>query len=336
MVPTIKDVAQKAQVGVGTVSRVINESPAVSTATRLKVQEAIQELNYSPNPSARRLSLGKTWQIAVVLPNLTLSSYVERLRGILQALSDSEYQPVLYAVGSPEQRDETFNSFSNKNHVDGALAISLTPGQRQTQKFIQNEIPLVLIDTHHEHFRHVFVDDVQGGALATQHLIDLGHDKIAYISDPLDFPFQKSAAANRYQGYRRALNENSIPYRDDYFMEGERGRHNGKRMAERLLDLPDRPTAIFTSCDTQAIGVLDAAREAGMKAPGDLSVIGYDGIREAELVNLTTVAQPLYESGHIAARMLLESLKTHPPADHCRQLPVEVRVRGTTAPPQRG
>ncbi len=333
MVPTIKDVAQKAQVGVGTVSRVINQNPAVSKNTRRKVEQAIKELNYTPNPSARRLSLGKTWQIAVVLPNLTFSSYVERLRGVQQALSDTDYQPILYSVGTPAQRDECFDKLSNKNHVDGLLAISVTPTKDQVNKFLGNEIPVVLIDARHDQLSHVFVDDVLGGEMATQHLVDLGHTKIAFISDRIKSPFQPSAA-ERYQGYYRALQEHGIPYRDEYFREGKLGRENAKDLAKGLLGSEDPPTAIFTSSDTQAIGVLDAAKEAGIEVPHDLSVIGYDGIPESEFVNLTTISQPLYESGYKGAKMLLRALETTKSGHQSQQLPVKVLRRGSTAPPR--
>ncbi|MFO8036148.1 MAG: LacI family DNA-binding transcriptional regulator [Anaerolineales bacterium] len=335
MATTIKDVARKAQVGVGTVSRVINKSPAVSKATRKKVEQAIRDLNYAPNPNARRLSLGKTWHIAVVLPYLTLPSYVERLRGIQEALSNTDYKPILYSVGTPEQRDEYFHSLSHKNHVDGLLAISLSPTQEQAQRFLQNHIPVVLIDARHDQLSHVFVDDVHGGKLATEHLIDLGHERIAYISDYLDYPFQKSAAANRYQGYRQTLQDHSLPYREGYFVQGEQGRENAKTMAKQLLSLEDPPSAIFTSCDTQAIGVLDAAKEIGLKVPGDVSVIGYDGVSESEFVDLTTIAQPLYGSGHIAANMLLHLLASSSPTFKSHQLPVKVIQRGTTGPNHR-
>lgn len=330
MAATIKDVARKAQVGVGTVSRVINKSPAVSNATRKKVEQAIRDLNYAPNPNARRLSLGKTWHIAVVLPYLTLSSYVERLRGIQEVLSNTDYKPILYSVGTPEQRDEYFHTLSHKNHVDGLLAISLSPTQEQAQRFLQNQIPLVLIDARHDHLSHVFVDDIHGGKLATEHLIELGHERIAYISDYLDYPFQKSAAANRYQGYYQALQNHSLPYREEYFLQGEQGRENAKKMAKQLLRMEDPPSAIFTSCDTQAIGVLDAANEIGVKVPEDVSVIGYDGVSESEFVDLTTIAQPLYDSGQIAANMLLHLLASSSSTFQSHQLPVKVLQRGTT------
>ncbi len=332
---TINDVARKAQVGVGTVSRVINNHAAVSVDTRQRVQQAIQDLNYLPNPNAQRLSTGKTWQIAVILPYLTLSSYVERLRGIQAAVADTSYKPILYSVGTARQRDEYVGLLSSKHYVDGLLSISLSPTREETSTLLNNEVPIVLIDACHEQLNHIFVDDVLGGEMATRHLIKLGHEKIAFLSDAQDHPFQTSAAAARCTGYRRALKQESIPLRDDYVMEGKIGREHARKMARGLLSMEDRPSAIFTSCDTQAIGVLDAAREMNVKVPEQLSVIGFDDVPESEFVGLTTISQPLYESGLLGGRMLIDTLEDGTSSPHGQQLPIELIPRKTTAPPCR-
>ncbi len=329
---TIRDVAEKANVGVGTVSRVINESPDVSPDTRKRVQKAIQELNYTPNLTARRLSLGKTWQIAVVLPYLTLPSYVERLRGVQQALGNTEYYPILYSVGSPDQRDDYLTTLSEKTQVDGLLIISMPLSQKQTQLLIKNEIPTVLIDASSDALPHIIVDDISGGMLATRHLIELGHRRIGFLSDFLDTPFQRSGK-DRYSGYRKALQEAGLPYREEFVIEGERGRRNAARLAHRLLTRIPRPSAIFTSSDTHAIGVLDAAAELDIKVPGELSIIGYDGIRDAEYLNLTTISQPLFETGVRGARLLLDLINNHQLESLCLEMPLKLILRGTTAPP---
>lgn len=329
---TIRDVAEKANVGVGTVSRVINESPDVSPDTRERVQKAIQELNYTPNLTARRLSLGKTWQIAVVLPYLTLPSYVERLRGVQQALGNTEYYPILYSVGSPDQRDDYLTTLSEKTQVDGLLIISMPLSQKQTQLLIKNEIPTVLIDASSDALPHIIVDDISGGMLATRHLIELGHRRIGFLSDFLDTPFQRSGK-DRYSGYRKALQEAGIPYREEFVIEGERGRRNAARLAHRLLTRIPRPSAIFTSSDTHAIGVLDAAAELDIKIPRELSIIGYDGIRDAEYLNLTTISQPLFETGVRGAKLLLDLIDNHQLESLCLEMPLKLILRGTTAPP---
>jgi LacI family transcriptional regulator len=332
MSATIKDVAEKAQVGVGTVSRVLNNSPSVSSSTREKVQQAIKELNYSPNPNARRLSLGKTWHIAVVLPYLTFPSYVERLRGVQHVLADSEYDLVLYSIGNPDQRDEYFSRLSKKSQVDGLLIISLPPTDRQAELFVQNNIATVLVDACHDLLSHVIVDDIKGGHLATQHLISLGHRKIAFLSDTLDTPYQRSAE-DRFIGYRQTLKQHAIPVHDRYIKTGKMGRRNAYLMTKDLLKQDDPPTALFAASDTQAIGALDAAKTLNIPVPDQLSVIGYDGIRDAEYLNLTTIAQPLFNSGVIGTKILIKSIQSRNNSPQEHLLPLQLVDRKTTAPP---
>ncbi len=331
---TIRDVAKQARVSVATVSRVLNNSPAVREGTRQRVLDAIAELNYIPNPIARRLSLGRTHTIAVVLPLFTLPSFVERLRGVQQELADNEYDLVLYSVETPQQRDEYFAKLASPSRVDGLLLISLPPSDEYAERLSHSGVPTVLVDAYHPNLSRVIVDDVDGGYRATRHLLELGHTKIAFLSDYLETPFQQSMR-QRYVGYRRALEEAGIDFRPEYHVWDTHGRPEAREMAKGLLALPDPPTAIFAASDTQAIGVMDAAREIGIRIPEQLSVIGYDGIRDAEYVNLTTMHQPLFESGVLGARLLLASLQNDSQANAPQEkvLPLELIVRKTTAPP---
>ncbi len=333
MPATIRDVAQKANVGVGTVSRVLNDSPAVREETRNKVLAAIAELDYTPNPIARRLSTGQTLTIGVILPYLTMPSYIERLRGVQDVLANSKYDLVLFAVENETQRDAYFQNLSLKSKVDGVLLISLPPNDEQAERFAASNIPTVLIDAYHPSLCCVLPDDFGGGKIATQHLIDLGHRKIGFISDFLDTVFHPSMRY-RYQAYRETLDEAGIPFFPEYQIEGARGRAPAREMARRLLQLPDPPTAIFAAYDSQAIGVLDIAHELGVRVPEELSVIGYDNIRDAEYVDLTTINQHLDQSGHQGANLLLEMLTTKNTDLECKQtIAAKLLVRGSTAPP---
>lgn len=332
---TIRDVARLANVGIATVSRVLNGSPAVSEATRQKVLAAIEDLDYTPNPIARRLSLGRTLTIAVVVPFFTRPSFVERLRGVEQTLANSEYDLVLYNVESITQRDIYFKTLPRRERVDGLLIISLSPDDDQVKRFLDSEVPTVLVDAYHPLLSRAIIDDVSGGYLATQRLIELGHRKIAYLSDYLENPFNFVSSRYRYEGYRRALKEAQIPFRPEYHQQGEHGRLEAYHMAKQLLTLPDRPTAIFAASDTQAIGVLEAAQELGLNIPQDLSIIGYDDIEVAEYLNLTTIRQPLFDSGMAGVNILLNALETpqEEPQEVC--LPISIVERQTTAPPGR-
>jgi len=335
MPATIRDVARKANVGVGTVSRVLNDSPAVRKETRLRVVAAIEDLDYTPNPIARRLSTGQTLTIGVVLPYLTMPSYIERLRGVQSILANSKYDLVLFDIENSSQRDAYFQNLSLRSRVDGVILISLPPTDEQAKGITNSNIPTVLIDGYHQDVCCVFPDDVQGGRLATQHLIDLGHRKIGYLSDYLNTPFHPSMRL-RFQGYRETLDDKNIPFNPKYHIEGERGRINAREMAKQMLSMEDAPTAIFASSDSQAIGIIDAAHEMGIRIPEDLSVIGYDDIRDAAYVNLTTIDQHLVQSGIEGAKMLLNLVGNSNLIERCKQtIAVDLVARETTAPPSR-
>lgn len=329
---TIRDVARKANVGIATVSRVLNNSPAVSEATRQRVLAAIKELNYTPNLIARQLSIGKTLTIGVILPYLTLPSYVERLRGIQYFLDATEYDLVLYVAETPAKRAAHFEQLAIRSRVDGLIIISLPPTDIQVEKFYNEGQFVVLIDADHPHLPSITVNDIEGGFLATEHLIELGHKKIAYISDYLETPFYPSMRY-RFLGYKQALEKSGIPYQKQYHLQGDRGRLHAQDMTRRLLALDDPPTAIFAASDTHAIGAMDVAREYRLRVPEELSVIGYDGIRDAEYMNLTTVSQHLFESGFEGARLLLKMLEAGKLEPEKVTLPIELLIRNTTAPP---
>jgi DNA-binding LacI/PurR family transcriptional regulator len=329
---TIRDVAKRAGFGVGTVSRVLNDHPSVSEPTRQKVLRAIAELDYAPNPVARRLSLGKTLTIAVIVPFFTRPSFVGRLRGVEYALADSEYDLILFNVETTAKRDAYFRSVPRRERVDGLLIISLSPRDADVDRFLQTGVPTVLIDARHPRMSRAVIDDVTGGRVATQHLIHLGHRKIGYVSDKLENPFNFVSSRDRYEGYCQALDDAGIPFRPEYHCQGEHGREEAREMAHALLSLSDPPTAIFAASDTQAIGVLQAAEDVGLRVPDELSVIGYDDIDIAEYVHLTTVRQPLFVSGVEGVEMLLESIVVPSPTPRQVLLPTELVVRGTTAP----
>lgn len=336
MATTIRDVAKRAGVGLGTVSRVINDSPQVSEATRERVQAAIAALSFVPNPTARRLSLGKTLTIAVIVPWFTRPAEVERLRGIESTLAESEYDLVLYNVETPAKRDAYFQEVPRRETTDGVIIISLSPRDDDVERLAHSTVPIVLVDANHPSLaalNRVITDDVAGGRLAVQHLIELGHRRIGYISDVLDTPFNFTSSRDRWQGYQQALQAAGIPVRSDFHRQGEHGRYETRRLANEMLQLPDRPTAIFAASDTQALGVLEAAQDLNLRVPEDLSVIGYDDIEISEYIGLTTMRQMLYESGKRGVELLLEVLADLDNEPKCEVLPIELIMRKTTAPP---
>ena len=178
------------------------------------------------------------------------------------------------------------------------------------------------------------IDDVAGGELATRYLIELGHRRIAFIGDKPADPFRCQSSRDRTIGYERALAAAGIPVRPDYIREGTQSRHLARNIADELLRLPERPTAVFAASDVQALGVLEAARGLGIDVPEQLSVIGFDDIEIASYVGLTTVRQPLFESGRRGAELLLQALAGQPAPAHVETLPLDLVVRGTTRPPR--
>ena len=333
---TIRDVARQAGVSPGTVSRAINNSPLVNEATRQRIMQVIAELQYTPNLIARQLSTGKTLAVAVVVPFFTHPSVAERLSGAVSLLADSQYDLVIHNIETPEQRAAGFVHVLRPDRVDGALIISLPIFDREIPQLTDAAVPIVFIDTDHPtlslHHRLV-VDDIAGGQQATEHLVSLGHRRIAFVGDQVDNPFHFTSSHERYYGYCRALDQADIAIRPEYQVEGEHGRAEARMLARRILVLPERPTAIFAASDLQAIGVIEAAREISLRIPEDLSVIGYDDIEMAEIVELTTIHQPLFESGRRGVELLMQTMQKPQTPPVYESLPTELVVRHTTAPP---
>jgi LacI family transcriptional regulator len=334
---TIADVATRAGVGVATVSRVLNGHANVRQTTRTRVLDAIEALNYRPSPLARNLSLRRTHVIGVVVPFFTSPSAVERVRGVANALARSPYDLMLFDIESEDRREHAFQLFDRGDRSDGLLIVSLIPPDDEVERLRSARLPVVLVDAPHPAFPSIVVDDVKGGELATMHLIELGHRRIAFVGDKSPDPFRFASSLDRTRGYERALAHAGIELRWEYMCEGTKSHHVARSTAIDLLRLPERPTAVFAASDIQALGVLDAARILGIKVPEELSVIGFDDIDISAYVGLTTVRQPLFESGRRGGELLLQMLAGAGEElgdPHTEQLPLELVIRATTGPVQ--
>ena len=328
----IADVAARAGVGVATVSRVLNGRAGVRPRTRERVVEAIEALNYRPSSLARSLSLRRTMVVAALLPWFTNPSAVQRVRGIVDGLNSSSYDLMVFDIESEDRQRRAFELFDRGDRADGLLVVSTLPPEAEVDRLRAARIPCVLIDAAHDAFPSITVDDVAGGEMATRHLVALGHRRVALIGDPPpEFRFDWSR--DRTRGYERALAAAGIEVREEYVREGTHLPHVARAIAAELLSLTERPTAVFAASDTQAIGVLEAARSLGIDVPGQLSVVGFDDIEVAAYLGLTTVRQPLLESGRRGARLLLEALEGRPVPPLRELLPLELVVRETTGPP---
>ena len=336
---TIRDVAKRAGVSVATASRALNGKQVVHPETRDRILAVMEELGFAPSPAARRLSLGRTLTVGVVVSFLTRPQAAERIRGVDAVLADSEFDLVIYNVESVQKRDHYLGTLAQSQRTDGLLVMSLPPSSDVVANLDRAPVPVVFIDVHTPsvgNMPRVIGDDVAGGALAAQHLLKLGHRAIGFIGDAVSSPFGFTSSTDREAGFTRELSSTGVTIPPQWFGHGAHGRYEARALAGRMLNERDRPTAIFAASDTQALGVIAAASEAGLHVPDYVSVIGYDDIEAADYVGLTTVRQQLFESGRRGAEILLSEIDHRVAEPPVVQLPPELVVRATTAPPKEG
>jgi len=316
---TIYDVAKKAQVGIGTVSRAINNSPHISPKTRDRVLKVIKELKYQPHAMAQGLARRKTKIIACIVPFFTGYFFVELLRSIQKDISSQGYDLILYSVDERNKKELFLKRTLREKKVDGVLLFSLPMNDNDAKIFINVNFPIVLIDSYHPQLDSITIQNNQGAYLATRHLIELGHQKISLITGHI----QSIPARTRLEGYRNALLENQIKYDEDYVLylddtvtdkdlmlnDGFNEKSGYQLMLQLLRAEKKRPTAVFVSSDIQAIGAMEAIREKGLSIPEDIAVVGFDDIELARLLGLTTIHQPIVEMGHSAVKRLIDRMR---------------------------
>lgn len=333
---TILDVARAAGVSRSTTSRVLNGSPHVDPETRRRVLHAIELMSYTPSNAARRLSLGRTWSIDAVVFHLARPQAAERLHGAEAVVERTELDFVIHNVETVERRDRYLRRLPVPQRTDGLLLVSMPPDAKGLDALAAGPIPVVAIDVHGPavgRLNTVNGDDVAGGALVARYLLGLGHRRIGFVADSFENPFGFTSSQDRYAGLLGVLRVASV---EPVTALGSHGTRTARDLAMRLLTGPTRPTAIVASSDTQALGVLSAARDLGLRVPADLSVIGYDDIAVAEPVGLTTVRQHLSESGRLGAELLLAEIDHRSPHPQSISIPPELVIRATAGPPKEG
>ncbi len=329
---TIHDVARAAGVSVATVSKVANGRYGVAQRTIEKVSAVIEELGYETSLVASSLRSHRTNVIGILVAGFEPFS-TELLKGISAAAVGSGYELLAYAGALT---DETRVGWERRSlsRLAGTLvdaAIIVTP----TVRLPGAPIPVVAIDPHagNGDMPAVDTDNIEGARIATRHLIELGHRRIAHVQGRGDL----QSAVLRERGYRESLAETGIPFDPELVREGAYWSKPTTLAAHELLTLPDRPTAIFAANDLSAVRVLEVARELGIRVPEDLSVVGFDDIPEAaaSIPQLTTVAQPLHDMGGEALRMVLEMLRRGRTEQQYVHLPAHLVVRQSTGPAPR-
>jgi DNA-binding LacI/PurR family transcriptional regulator len=308
-VPGIRDVARLANVSIGTVSRVLNKSQGVKTATRQRVLAAIDKLDYSPNLIARSMTSRRTGSIGVIVPFFTRPFFSEVLRGVEVMITRAGREFVLYNVQSREQCDSYFRNLSKQCRVDGLLVISLYPNDTIAASFKNTGLPVVLVDAYHPQLTSLVVNNIEGAYQAIKCLIEHGHRRIGFINGITEGDFHFNASSDRFVGMHRAITEAGLPYEPDLVLTSPWDRQGGREAALQLLTRPDRPTAIFASSDLQAVGVMEVAKSLNMVIPDDLSLIGFDGIELSEILELSTIQQPMKYMGELGAQKLIDQIE---------------------------
>ena len=334
--PTLDDIAHLAGVGKGTASRVINGGTHVRKETREKVMKVINDLGYRPSSAARRLSRRVPLRSVGVLESvLTAPAFVDRLRGIQDVIESKEkFELTLYSCTSPERLKQKLDHIADMHTVEALIVVDLDVSEDQRARLASAGVTLVSISNAAGSGPQVGIDDERGGYVATRYLLELGHKRIAYLGDVFPDPFGFKTSRNRYRGYVQALEDAGLSIDQEYVQLGKHGKAEAQAMCATLLSLPDRPTAIFAMTDIQALGCLEAAREAKVNVPQDLSIIGFDDIEASSHVGLTTVTQHLSESGRVATQYVLGVLEGRRTGDPPSLPDVEVVVRRTTCPPR--
>ena len=308
-VPGIRDVARLANVSVGTVSRVLNEGQGVKIATRQHVLAAIEQLNYSPNLIARSMTSKRTNSIGIIVPNFTRPFFSEVLRGVEVTIAQAGQEFVLYNIHNNEECDSYFRKLPRQRRVDGLLVISFCPDDTTAAGLRHAGIPVVMIDGYHPLFTSLAVNNVEGAYQAVKCLIEHGHRHIGFINGIPEGNFRYHPGDDRFSGLRRAFDEAGLLYEPDLVIGSTWDRQGGKWAALQLLTREDRPTAIFAASDIQAVGVLEAARSLNISVPDDLSLIGFDGIELSEILELSTVQQPMQYMGVLGAQKLIAQIE---------------------------
>ena len=330
--PTIIDVGRVAGVSKTTVSRVISgEESLVREETREKVLEAIEQLGYERNAIAGGLRTNRTYTVALIIPDIANPFWPEVARGVQHALEAKGYAVVLANTDWDARREHEFLAMARRNRFDGII---INPASVTNDELAACGIPAAILglDSEHSDFDMVGSDSYGGTALAMAHLVGLGHQRIGLISGLS----RGSPHASRLASYADFLQQHDIPIEEELIIKCPYGQEFGRRSMAQLLDLTTPPTAVLAANDILAIGALQAVREASLRVPQDISIVGMDDIYAISVTTppLTTVAKQKHTIGWQAAIFLLERIRGEAPSTPRRHaLPCRLITRGSTAPP---
>jgi len=334
---TRKDVAERAGVSVAVVSYVVNDGPRpVTPKTRAKVEKAIEELDYYPNELARGLRLQQSSTIGLITPDFTNPVYGEKAQAIQEVCLPNGYLMLFVYSGNNPDREKKLVRMFRAKRVDGVIMQPVTSDPLEAIKPLrQARTPVVLLQHDCPGVPCVVLTDVQGGQLATQHLLDLGHRRIGLVKGRLP---SAARAEERLIGYRQTLKAAGIEPDPALVMVSDVTHNAGYQAMQQLLALPEPPTAVFCHNDVLAVGAMHAIRVAGLSIPGDISIVGYDDTAGSAHLTppLTTIRFSRKEMGRQAATILFRAIEQEEDYEpYTVEVPVKLMVRASTGPPPR-
>ncbi|MGI8761244.1 MAG: LacI family DNA-binding transcriptional regulator [Jatrophihabitantaceae bacterium] len=331
MVTSIEDVARLAGVSIATVSRALRGLPDVAPATRDRVVEAAAQLDYVASPFAARLASGRTATVGVVVPFVNRWFFAEVIGTVETALRRAGYDLLLYNLGDEAGRARFFDVMPMRKRVDAVLVASLVLSDEEFDALSALKRPVGLLGLQRPGFLSARIDDVGGARQAVSHLLELGHRRIALIGGDTADPMRFTPPLHRRDGYRDALRAAGVEPDPALEVLGYFTVDGGSEATQRLLAVPERPSALFAESDEMAYGALGTLRRAGLRVPEDVAVIGFDDHANAQLMDLSTVRQPVAEQALDITTRLLSVVAAGGEADGVSVvLPTQLVVRGST------
>lgn len=306
---TIKDIAEQAKVSYATVSRALNDKYGVKASTRSKVLEVAKKMNYRPNAIARGLVRKQTNTIGLIIPDIKNPFFPEVAGGIEECANDFGYNVFLCNTNWSIEREEQYINLLSERRVDGLIVVPISNSVKPLEEIIHEDIPVVYVsraprDTDRS---YVVIDNVRGGFLATKHLIEAGYETVGFIGASAD----SSTADERLEGYRMAFEKYGIIFSEKYVKQGDFKQKSGYTLVKEMIGNNDYPRGLFAANDLLALGAIQAVKDAGLRVPEDIAVVGFDDIPIASLqeIQLSTIYQPKYQMGRIAFEILVEIIK---------------------------
>ncbi|MFQ3544655.1 LacI family DNA-binding transcriptional regulator [Halobacillus rhizosphaerae] len=328
---TISDVAKLTGLSKATVSRVINNHPYISKEKRALVQDAMKELGYFPNPSARRLRGHITSTIGVIVPRIVNPFFSYLVNSMEQVAYKNNYQVLMFQSDENIDKELYFLNLLKTRQVDGIIMTSIENDWDNIEPYTQYG-PILLCNEYlsHSNVPTVRLDQTKGTYIGIKHLLDKGHKKIGYCTGGLFAEDGKDK--DRNQGYQTALSEAGISVNPNWIFINKHTIDDGKRVMSQIMEMDDKPTAIFTGSDEIAAGVIIEAKDHGWRIPEDIAIIGFDDQPIAEMLDpkLTTIRQPINQMGEKSVEGLITLLKDKNGSVENIELPVELVVRDST------